>query len=324
MAYSAAMLPYFSPLATAGAFRSSEGQSSSERSSEAPPDWEVRDVYSGTESGVTAANDLTELITEARVRSLHRGSQATSASTGVANDLGDASAALGNGRLARGAGVLGQALAPVSVVAGALDTRQAFSDLARADSLGEVAEAGSRGVSSAASTVSGGAGLIAAGAGASRFAGLSRAAAVAGTAAKVSGVAGGVAGLAEGGFQVYQGAKECDLGKVGRGALKSGAGGLMLAGVATANPFLLAAGGALYAGTALWENREAIGQGVKKGVEVVTEAGRAVGETVGQGARAVARGVERAADGAGQVAGAAMNRVRSVGQTARKALGALF
>jgi hypothetical protein len=312
----------------------------------------VRDVYTATDNGVTTANDLTDLITRARAQSLGAGqgggtagaagafddvagaaSGATSGTTsvaaaGAADDVAGAATGAGNaagaGRFVRGVGAAGNVLAPVSVVTGAMDTRNALSDLSNANSLGEAADAGVRTVSGGAATVSGGAGVVAAAAGASRFAGLSGAAAVAGTAAKVSGVAGGVAGVAEGGLQIYHGVKEGDYAKAGRGALKAGAGGLMIAGVATANPILLAAGGALYAGTALWENREAIGKAVKKGAEVVSNGARAVGGAVVDGVSAVGRGVENVAEGVSDVAGAAADKVKSVGSTAKKMLGSIF
>ena len=47
--------------------------------------------------------------------------------------------------------------------------------------------------------------------------------------------------------------------KFGVGSLKMMAGGLLATGAVTLNPAVLATGGALYGGTQIWENREALG-----------------------------------------------------------------
>jgi hypothetical protein len=191
-------------------------------------------------------------------------------------------------------------IGPVGFLAGALEVKQTAQDLSSARTRREAAESGGRLFHQTVAAAGDGAETVATAAAASRVAGVSKVALAAG---KFSGVAGGIAGVAEGGIQVYAGTREGDAGKAGTGALKVASGSLMLAGVATANPVLLGAGGTLYAGTTIWENREALGQ-------LGVQGAKALGGTV--------RGVERAAS---RTASAATERIQLAGQTARKLLG---
>ena len=157
----------------------------------------------------------------------------------------------------------------------------------------------------------------------------SKAGNVAKVAGKASGVAGGAVAVAEGGFQVYDGFKEGDKAKAGRGAAKSVAGGLMIAGAATGNPVLAAAGGLTYAGVSIYENREAIGNAAKTSAKFVgnttktavtnnVKAAKAVGGAVVSGAEKVGDVADAARD---KVVDTTKNRVKSVGKTAKKVLG---
>jgi hypothetical protein len=195
---------------------------------------------------------------------------------------------------------VGKLLGPVAFLTGAQEAGQAASDLVGAKNKAQAREAGGRLTYETVSAVGDGAETVATVAAASKVSGITKAALAAG---KFSGIAGGVAGVAEGGIQVFSGAQERDAGKAGVGALKVASGGLMLAGVATANPFLLGAGGALYAGTIVWENREVIGQ------------------VASQGARALTDGVRGAGHLAGEAANSASERIQLMGDTARKLLG---
>lgn len=157
----------------------------------------------------------------------------------------------------------------------------------------------------------------------------SKAGKVAKVAGKASGVAGGAIAIAEGGFQVYDGFKEGDKAKAGRGAAKSIAGGLMVAGAATGNPVLAAAGGLTYAGVAIYENRESIGNAAKTGAKFVGKAAKATVENQVKAAKAVGGAVVNGAEKVGEAADAvkdktvdtAKNTVKSAGKAAKKVLG---
>ena len=148
-------------------------------------------------------------------------------------------------------------------------------------------------------------------------------------AGKFGGPAGGALTIAEGGFQVFDGIKEGDKAKAGRGAAKSVAGGLMVAGAATGNPVLAAAGGLTYAGVTIYENREAIGNAAKTGAKFVGNAAKKTVETQVKTAKAVGGAVVDGAEKAADVADAVKDKgvetakttVKSAGKAAKKVLG---
>jgi hypothetical protein len=72
--------------------------------------------------------------------------------------------------------------------------------------------------------------------------------------AGLGGVAAGVDGLKD----IYVGARDHDAEKAGLGGVKTAAGGMMLGGAATANPFLIGAGALTYGGALVYEHREAL------------------------------------------------------------------
>lgn len=92
----------------------------------------------------------------------------------------------------------------------------------------------------------------------------------AGTTGVVSGVAllggrvalgtatGGVVATIDGAKDIYIGVRDGNVEKTTVGVIKSGAGAAMLAGVATANPILIAGGAIAYGGAAIYESRDAI------------------------------------------------------------------
>lgn len=163
---------------------------------------------------------------------------------------------------------------------------------------------------------------------------------VASVAGKASGVIGGALAVAEGGFQVRDGLQQDDKAKAGRGAAKSLAGGMMLAGTVTGNPLLVGAGGLTYAGVSIYENREKIGRATataakfvgnaaKNAVEGHVQAATFVAGAAANGASTVGNLAVRGADQVGRAAeavkdkavDAAAERVRSVGSTAKNVLG---
>jgi hypothetical protein len=75
---------------------------------------------------------------------------------------------------------------------------------------------------------------------------------------------GGAVAVADGVKDIYVGIRDRNLEKGAVGTVKTAAGGAMLAGVATANPVLIAGGAIAYGGAAIYENREAIAAGAKK------------------------------------------------------------
>ncbi|MEL7367923.1 MAG: hypothetical protein AAFN74_03350 [Myxococcota bacterium] len=97
----------------------------------------------------------------------------------------------------------------------------------------------------------------------------------AGTAGVVSGAAmvggrlalgtstGGAVAIIDGAKDIYTGVRDGDVEKAVVGGVKSGAGTAMMAGVATANPVLIAGGAIAYGGAVIYENREAIANGAK-------------------------------------------------------------
>ena len=247
----------------------------------------------------------------------------------------------GNG--SKSLGAVEKALTPLSLANNAGGTRQAISDLkdgklkdgakglvvngsgTASDGLG-VAELGLKGTEKVA-----GSKAVQAAGKTEQFAAkaggvASKAGNVAKVAGKASGVAGGAMAVAEGGFQAYDGFKEGDKAKAGRGAAKSIAGGMMIAGAATGNPVLAAAGGLTYAGVSIYENRKAIGNAAKTGAKFVGNAAKdavqtqlkavkAVGGAVGDGAQKVGEVADKAKDKAVDVVAAP---VKSVGSAAKK------
>jgi hypothetical protein len=73
---------------------------------------------------------------------------------------------------------------------------------------------------------------------------------------------GGAVAVVDGAKDMYVGIRDGNTEKTIVGAVKSGAGAAMIAGVATANPILIAGGAVAYAGAAIYENREAIGNAI--------------------------------------------------------------
>jgi hypothetical protein len=80
---------------------------------------------------------------------------------------------------------------------------------------------------------------------------------------------GGVSAVADGGLNVYQGVSSGNAGQVATGGVSTVAGGLMIGGAATGDPIMVAAGGALYGGNTIWQNRQAIGSAVSSGATAV-------------------------------------------------------
>lgn len=74
---------------------------------------------------------------------------------------------------------------------------------------------------------------------------------------------GGAVAIIDGAKDIYTGIRDGDAEKAVVGGVKSGAGAAMMAGVATANPVLIAGGAIAYGGAVIYENREAIANGAK-------------------------------------------------------------
>ncbi|MEL6186349.1 MAG: hypothetical protein AAFU79_17125 [Myxococcota bacterium] len=74
---------------------------------------------------------------------------------------------------------------------------------------------------------------------------------------------GGAVAIIDGAKDIYTDIRDGDAEKAVVGGVKSGAGAAMMAGVATANPVLIAGGAIAYGGAVIYENREAIANGAK-------------------------------------------------------------
>jgi hypothetical protein len=75
---------------------------------------------------------------------------------------------------------------------------------------------------------------------------------------------GGAVAVVDGAKDIYVGIRDGNVEKGVTGAVKSGAGAAMIAGVATANPVLIAGGAVAYGGAVVYENRKAIAGAAKK------------------------------------------------------------
>ncbi len=120
---------------------------------------------------------------------------------------------------------------------------------------------------------------------------------------------GGVAATGDGIKDIYVGVRDGDVERGVVGGVKTAAGGAMIAGVATANPILIAGGAVTYGGAVVYENREAIADGAVWVGDKAIVAGTAVKDT------AVAAG--------SAVKGAAVNSARWVGDRATAATDAV-
>ena len=69
---------------------------------------------------------------------------------------------------------------------------------------------------------------------------------------------GGAVAVVDGARDVYVGVRDGNAEKTVTGAVKAGAGAAMIAGVATANPVLVAGGAIAYGGAVVYESRDAI------------------------------------------------------------------
>lgn len=75
---------------------------------------------------------------------------------------------------------------------------------------------------------------------------------------------GGAVAVVDGAKDIYTGIRDGNVEKAATGGVKTAAGGAMIAGVATANPVLIAGGAIAYGGAVIYENRKAIANGAKK------------------------------------------------------------
>ena len=75
---------------------------------------------------------------------------------------------------------------------------------------------------------------------------------------------GGAVAVVDGAKDLYVGIRDKNVEKAATGGVKTAAGGAMIAGVATANPILIAGGAIAYGGAVVYENRKAIANGAKK------------------------------------------------------------
>lgn len=268
-------------------------------------DASLSEVASSANQGAGAAKKTSSLTKNAlqfsdEAKDIMNGARAGSDGTMRSRELGSAlwdafntTEGAGGGATAKGL-ALDAALTPVGMVNGVKGTKDAIGDLQN----GKLAEGGKGllldggglvgdslgAVDTAASAVQhvGKLGTrlpqgSAAGGVASKVAGVApQAGRVASVAGKASGVIGGALAVAEGGFQVREGLKEDDKAKAGRGAAKSLAGGMMLAGTVTGNPLLVGAGGLTYAGVSIYENREKIGRAAATSAKFVGNAAEAI------------------------------------------------
>ena len=81
---------------------------------------------------------------------------------------------------------------------------------------------------------------------------------------------GGVVAVIDGAKDVYLGVRDGNVEKTAVGTVKAGAGAAMIAGVATANPILIAGGAIAYGGAVVYESRDAIASAAKGAWNKVT------------------------------------------------------
>ncbi len=74
---------------------------------------------------------------------------------------------------------------------------------------------------------------------------------------------GGAVAVIDGAKDIYTGIRDGNVEKTAVGSVKTGAGAAMIAGVASANPLLIAGGAVAYGGAVIYENREAIASAAK-------------------------------------------------------------
>lgn len=75
---------------------------------------------------------------------------------------------------------------------------------------------------------------------------------------------GGAVAVVDGAKDIYVGIRDGNVEKAATGGVKTAAGGAMIAGVATANPVLIAGGAIAYGGAVVYENRQAIADGARR------------------------------------------------------------
>jgi len=78
---------------------------------------------------------------------------------------------------------------------------------------------------------------------------------------------GGAVAVVDGAKDLYVGVRDGNVEKAATGGVKTAAGGAMIAGVATANPVLIAGGAIAYGGAVIYENRDAIYNAGKSAVK---------------------------------------------------------
>lgn len=174
-----------------------------------------------------------------------KASSLSQANTAAAREAGEAlfQKSTSAGLFTQVAPVLGKIAGGVSVVSGGLQTVHGFQEMDQ----GRVVEG-------AADVVGGGAGMAA---------GVSLVAGVAGSAVPILG---GVSMVADGIKDTYVGVRDSNQEKATVGAVKTLGGGLMIAGAATLDPVMAAAGAILYSGAVVYDNREEIARVVEQAV----------------------------------------------------------
>jgi hypothetical protein len=144
-------------------------------------------------------------------------------------------------RTAKAGNIAGKGLGVLGVAGGGLQVANGVSTIANG---GDKVEGGADIVAGGGSMVSGGAMI------AGRMA--------------LGTTTGGAVAVVDGAKDIYTGIRDGNVEKAAVGTVKSGAGAAMIAGVATANPILIAGGAIAYGGAVIYDNREAIGNAGKK------------------------------------------------------------
>lgn len=141
--------------------------------------------------------------------------------------------------------VAGKILGPLGVAGGAYGAYSGIQDIRK----GHLATGIGGTTSGVANTASGGLATASA---------FTRNAALAERLGGASGVGAGVGAVADGGVDMYQGVRSHNTGQVAQGGAKALGGGLMIAGGATLDPAMTAAGAAVYGGALLWQHRAGV------------------------------------------------------------------
>ena len=199
----------------------------------------------------------------------------------------------GHSKLGKAVHAADKVLGPAAVYFGVKEVQHGLHQLHDADTATKKIE-GTSNVVAGGATVMSGAATTTAALGVSAVAGVAMIPVAMATA--------GVAAAADGVKTFANGLSEHDGEKMAVGGVKSAAGVVMMAGVATGNPLLVAGGALTYGGAVVYENREAIGDWAGEKTHQVSEAAGNVKDATGEAITGAVDSISNAATGAMKLA----------------------